>query len=58
MDDTIALLKQLTVPTRHIHNHGAIIHRLDFEQAVQLVEAVVRRLDADTVSNLSALCKD
>jgi endoglucanase len=43
------------VPTRHIHSHGAIMHRHDFEQAVQLVEAVVRRLDADTVSDLSAL---
>jgi endoglucanase len=43
------------VPTRHIHSHGAIMHRRDFDEAVRLVEAVVRRLDADTVSDLAAL---
>jgi putative aminopeptidase FrvX len=29
-----------------------MIHRDDFDQAVDLVEAVVRRLDADTVERV------
>lgn len=43
------------VPTRHIHSHGAIMRGHDYERAVRLVEAVVRRLDAATVSDLAAL---
>jgi len=43
----------IAVPTRHIHSHGAIMRRGDYDQAVRLVEAVVRKLDADTVSGLS-----
>ena len=31
-------LHRTGVPTRHIHSHGAIMHRRDFEQAVLLVE--------------------
>ncbi len=41
------------VPARHIHSHGAIIHREDYDEAVQLVRAVVARLDADTVADLT-----
>jgi endoglucanase len=42
------------VAARHIHSHGSIIHRDDFENAVKLVAAVVEKLDADTVANLTA----
>ena len=43
----------LSIPARHIHSHSAIIHRDDFDQAVQLLVAVLRRLDADTVAALT-----
>lgn len=35
----------LSVPTRYIHSHHGIIHRKDYEAAVQLLCAVLRRLD-------------
>lgn len=41
------------VPARHIHSHGAIIHRQDYDDTVRLVSAVVARLDADTVAGLT-----
>ncbi len=42
----------LSVPARHIHSHGSIIHRADYDWAVQLLLAVIGKLDADTVANL------
>ena len=42
------------VPARHIHSHGAIIHRKDYDDTVRLISAVVARLDADTVTSLTA----
>ncbi|MEZ4644380.1 MAG: M42 family metallopeptidase [Chloroflexota bacterium] len=41
------------VAARHIHSHGAIIHRDDYDRAVQLVTAVVAKLDAATVAKLT-----
>lgn len=41
------------VPARHIHSHGAIIHRQDYDETVRLVNAVVARLDAETVAGLT-----
>ena len=41
------------VPTRHIHSHAGILHRDDYDRAVQLITAVVRKLDADTVAGLT-----
>lgn len=41
------------VPARHIHSHSAIIHRDDYDQAVQLVTAVVAKLDKNTVQQLT-----
>jgi len=41
------------VPARHIHSHGSIIHRDDFDHAVQLLVAVVAKLDAATVAGLT-----
>jgi putative aminopeptidase FrvX len=44
----------LGVPARHIHSHGSIIHRDDYDAALKLVTAVVRKLDSATVSSLTA----
>lgn len=41
------------VPTRHIHSHAGIIHREDYDNAVRLVAAVVKKLDAKTVAGLT-----
>lgn len=41
------------VPSRHIHSHGSIIHRDDYDNAVKLVTALVTRLDAATVAGLT-----
>ncbi|SDH34089.1 endoglucanase [Alteribacillus persepolensis] len=42
----------VTVPTRYIHTHAAILHRDDFENAVKLIVEVTKRLDADTVKKI------
>ena len=42
------------VPTRHIHSHNAIICREDYDQALALVVALVKKLDAETVAGLTA----
>ncbi len=42
------------VPTRHIHSHNAILCRDDYDQALALIVAVVKKLDADTVAGLTA----
>jgi endoglucanase len=41
------------VASRHIHSHGSIIHRDDYENAVKLVTAVIARLDKDTVEGFT-----
>lgn len=40
------------VATRYIHSHAAILHRDDFEHAVQLLVEVVKRLDRNTVQQI------
>jgi putative aminopeptidase FrvX len=42
------------VAVRYIHTHAAIMSRRDFDQAAQLLAALIRRLDADTVARLKA----
>jgi putative aminopeptidase FrvX len=42
------------VAARHIHSHGAILHRDDYENAVKLVSAVVAKLDEATVAGLTS----
>jgi endoglucanase len=42
------------VPVRYIHTHTAIMHRGDFDQAAQLLVAVVKRLDSETVQQLKS----
>ncbi|MCZ2113000.1 MAG: M42 family metallopeptidase [Anaerolineae bacterium] len=41
------------VPSRHIHSHGSIIHRDDYDNTVKLLTALVSRLDAATVAGLT-----
>jgi endoglucanase len=43
----------VAVPTRHIHSHAGIIHRDDYDQTVRLVTAVIKKLNAETVENLT-----
>jgi endoglucanase len=42
----------IAVPTRYLHSHHGVISRDDFDAAVRLVAALVRRLDAPTVARL------
>ncbi len=41
------------VPARHIHSDSAVMHRADYDRALQLLIAVVKRLDAATVKDLT-----
>jgi putative aminopeptidase FrvX len=42
------------VPARHIHSHSGIIHREDYDRALQLVIELVAKLDRETVAGLTA----
>lgn len=42
----------LGVPTRYIHSHTGIIHRGDFKRLVDLLKAVILKLDSGKVSEL------
>lgn len=42
------------VPARHIHSHSSIIHRSDYDHAVRLLVALLRRLDAACVADIRA----
>jgi len=42
------------VPTRHIHSHNAILCRDDYDQALDLIVALVKKLDGETVAGLTA----
>ncbi|MFZ2097644.1 MAG: M42 family metallopeptidase [Anaerolineales bacterium] len=41
------------VAARHIHSHSSIIHRHDYDNAVKLLIALIKRLDAKTVASLT-----
>jgi endoglucanase len=43
----------LGIPARHIHSHSSMIHRDDYDQAVQLLVALLKRLDMSTVTNFT-----
>jgi len=43
----------IAVPARHIHSHSSIIHRSDFDQSIQLLTALIKRLDKNTVEKLT-----
>lgn len=44
----------LAVPARHIHSHGSIIHKDDYENALKLITAVIKKLDQKTVSGFTS----
>ncbi|MDQ7792842.1 MAG: M42 family metallopeptidase [bacterium] len=44
----------LGVPCRYIHSHTGIVHLDDYDNAVRLLVALVRRLDEPTVAGLTA----
>jgi putative aminopeptidase FrvX len=47
----------LVVPARYMHAHNGVINRRDFDQMVDLVVALVQRLDAATVARLRDFAK-
>ena len=42
----------LVVPIRYTHSHNGIMNRRDFDQMVDLLVAVLQKLDAPTVAKL------
>src|SRR5689334_21803385 len=42
----------LVVPVRYTHSHNGIMNRSDFDKMVELLVAVLQKLDAKTVANL------
>ncbi|HLR67161.1 M42 family metallopeptidase [Virgibacillus alimentarius] len=42
----------ITIATRYIHSHAAILHRDDFENAVKLIVETIKKLDTDTVKEI------
>ncbi|MCW1929218.1 M42 family metallopeptidase [Bhargavaea beijingensis] len=43
----------ICIPTRYIHSHAAILHKKDYEHAVQLIVEVIKKLDRETVDRLT-----
>ncbi|HWO98280.1 MAG TPA: M42 family metallopeptidase [Bacillus sp. (in: firmicutes)] len=43
----------ITIATRYIHSHAAMLHRDDYENAVKLIVEVIKRLDEETVKNIT-----
>jgi len=43
----------LSVASRHIHSDSSIIHRSDYDNAVELLVALLKRLDAATVKSFT-----
>ncbi len=42
----------ITVPTRYIHSHSSILHYDDVEQTIQLITALIKRLDRQRYDDL------
>lgn len=43
----------VTIATRYIHSHAAMLHRDDYENAVKLLGEVILRLDRDKVNDIT-----
>ena len=43
----------ISIPTRYIHCHSGIIHRDDYEAAVRLMVAVIKKLDSAVVKSFT-----
>ncbi|GAB3803945.1 M42 family metallopeptidase [Virgibacillus kimchii] len=42
----------ITIATRYIHSHAAILHRDDFENAVKLIVEAIKKMDNETVKEI------
>ncbi|WP_053367345.1 M42 family metallopeptidase [Bacillus sp. FJAT-27245] len=42
----------ITIATRYIHSHAAMLHRDDYENTVKLIVEVIKRLDKETVEKI------
>lgn len=42
----------ITIATRYIHSHAAVLHREDFENAVKLIVEAIKKLDRDKVNEI------
>ncbi|HLS66076.1 MAG TPA: M42 family metallopeptidase [Pseudogracilibacillus sp.] len=42
----------ITIATRYIHSHAAMLHRDDFEHAVQLLVEVIKKIDNDMLEKI------
>jgi len=45
----------VSIATRYIHSHAAILHRDDFENAVQLLVEVIKRLDQSKLNEIRSV---
>ncbi|MFQ3542550.1 M42 family metallopeptidase [Halobacillus rhizosphaerae] len=43
----------ITIATRYIHSHAAMLHRDDFENAVKLIVEVIKKLDNNKVKEIT-----
>ena len=43
----------ITIATRYIHSHAAMLHRDDYENAVKLIVEVIKKLDRETVDRIT-----
>lgn len=43
----------ISIPTRYIHSHAALLHRDDYEQTVKLLVEVIKRLDEGKVKEIT-----
>jgi putative aminopeptidase FrvX len=48
----------LTVPVRYTHAHNGLMNRRDFDQLVDLLVALLQKLDASTVARLRDFASD
>lgn len=42
----------LVVPARYTHAHNGVINRRDFDQMVELMVAILQKLDSTTVAKI------
>jgi putative aminopeptidase FrvX len=43
----------ITIATRYIHSHAAMLHRDDYENTVKLIVEVIKKLDKETVESIT-----
>ncbi|MCR8851018.1 M42 family metallopeptidase [Rossellomorea sp. SC111] len=43
----------ITIATRYIHSHAAMLHRDDYENTVKLITEVIKKLDKETVAKIT-----